>query len=61
MRHLDQFILYMGCLLSAVIVSGNGSSADEDIAYAYFTSAVGLSVIAGKTLNQNACEFVLAI
>ena len=51
----------MGCLLSAVIVSGNGSSADEDIAYAYFTSAVGLSVIAGKTLNQNACEFVLAI
>ena len=61
MSHLDEFVLDMGCLLSTVEVCGNGSSTDQDITDTNLTSAVGLSVVACKTLNQNTCELVLAV
>ena len=40
---------------------GNGSSTDEDITDTNLTSAVGLSVVACETLNQNTCELILAV
>ena len=51
----------MGCLLGTVEVCGNGSSTDQDITDTNLTSAVGLSVVACETLNQNTCELVLAV
>ena len=51
----------MGCLLSTVEVCGNGSSTDQDIADTNLTSAVGLSVVACETLNEDTSELILTI
>ena len=42
-------------------MAGNSSSADQNISHTDFASAVGLSVISGKTFYQNTGKFIFSI
>ena len=60
MGHLDELILDVAGLGSAIVVSGNSSSTDQNIAYADLAAAVALAVVTGKALHQHPGKFMLA-
>ena len=60
MDHLDQLVLDVGSLLSSVVLCSQSSSTDQNVANAYFASAVGLSVISCESLYHHSGKVILA-
>ena len=61
MGHLDELVLDVAGLGSAVVVGGHGGRADQHVAHAHLTAAVALAVITGEALHQHAGELRLAV
>lgn len=51
----------MAGLGDTVVVSDQGGSTDEDVAYTYLTSAVSLAMISGVALHNHGCKLCLAV
>ncbi len=60
MDHLYELVFDMRSLCRAVVISGKGGSADEDVTYANLAAPVALAVVSCEPLDKEAAVIILS-